>query len=327
MDSWKSFTTSLSGAAASAAASAAPVGTQLSKQFGHLSQQARERLGAVDQTDLTELPNEYRALEARVDGLRTAHTTLTRVIKVYENEGYDCPINVQESVGGASRSLVHTIGTWTAQARGVAAPTQTDAAPPRTLAHSLSRAAAQAVVDLAHAQDQAKEHTHASTSTSVTEQDTSPKEADPTWTALPQALRSLSVALTSVGGARLAQDHAIQENFLLPWIAFGNQISITNKARQGVRDARLTLDSVKQTLKSVEASHHASGSNSTDSARVQKARSDVEHAEDVLVANTEEAIGLMKNLLENPEPVRMVGYLVKMCVLHSLFCVLALLPA
>lgn len=293
MDTWKNLTSTISDAAAAAAASAAPVGTRLSKQFGHLSQQARERLGAVDQADLTELPAEYRALEARVDGLRAAHATLARVIKVYETEGYDCPVNVQESVGEASRSLVSTIGGWTAQARGVPAPaTFSDAPPPRTLAHTLSRAAASAAVDLGP-KVPSEESQHESDG-----------EKAPVLAA---ALRSVSVACNSVGAARLEQDHEICDGFATPWAAFGNQIGLAAKARAEVREARLALDSVKQTLKSAEAQ-------GVQGEKVDQARAAVEHAEDVLVAATEEAIGLMKNALENPEPVRMLGALVKMCV-------------
>jgi hypothetical protein len=50
----------------------APLGQRLSKGFGTVSQQvgnlgqvARERFGNVDEQDITELPQEYKELEAR----------------------------------------------------------------------------------------------------------------------------------------------------------------------------------------------------------------------------------------------------------------------
>lgn len=292
MDAWKTFTTSLSGAAASAAASAAPVGSRLSKQWGHLSQQARERLGAVD--DVTELPAEYRALEARVDGLRTAHASVARIAKVYESEAYDCPVNLQESVSEASRTLATTVGTWAAQARGTPAAQQSAPPPHRTLAHTLSRAAASAAVDLEPKSGLEAEEPEATQS-------------------LAHALQSVSIATNSVGNARLEQDHEIVASFYTPWIAFGNQIGLATKARQAVGDARLDLDAAKQALKAVEAS--LAGTSGADPSRLEKAQTDMENAEDALVAATEDAIGLMKNVLENPEPVRMLGVLVQVYVL------------
>lgn len=291
MDAWKSFATSLSGAAATAAASAAPVGSRLSKQWGHLSQQARERLGTVD--DVTELPGEYRALEARVDGLRTAHAAVARVVKVHETEAYDCPVNLQESVSEASRSLASTVGTWAAQARGAPSTQQSAPPPHRTLPHTLSRAAASAAVDVQPSSLPASQN-----------------EEPETIQALTQALQALSLSANSVGNARLEQDQLIVQNFLTPWLAFGNQIQLATKARQAVSEARLELDAAKQTLKSLEAA--APGTN--DATRLQKAQTDVENDEDALVAATEDAIGLMKNVLENPEPVRMLGVLLQMYV-------------
>lgn len=306
MDSWKSFANSLSGAAATAAASAAPVGSKLSKQWGHLSQQARETLGAVD--DVTELPAEYRALEARVDGLRSAHASVTKVAKVFEQEAYDCPVNLQESVSEASRSLASTVGAWAAQARGVAAAQQSTPPPHRTLAHTISRSAASAAVELQRPP------------TSSGEAAAEVEEREVVRT-LSSALQAVSLASNSVGNARLEQDHAIVDNFLTPWVAFGNQVNLSTKARQAVSNARLELDVAKQTLKSVETTHPPG---STDPSKLQKAQSDVENAEDALVAATEDAIGLMKNCLENPEPVRMLSVLVQVYVFTTITTAAAL---
>lgn len=292
MDTWKSFTNTLSGAAANAAASAPSVGSRLTQSWGQLSQQARERWGALDASDITELPAEYTALEARVDGLSKAHGSIARIFKVYENEGYDCPVNLQGSVGDASRTVAQTIGTWAAQARGAAAPTPTDEHPPRTLSHTISRSMAQASVELESSPQEPQE------------------QRDDNGPALAAALQRVSVASNAVGTARLEQDHEIIDAFLVPWVAFGNQVALAQKARAQVREARLNLDASKQVLKSVEAS-----SGPADSTRVETTRVNVEHAEDKLVSATEDAIGLMKIALSNPEPVRLLSTLLKMYVL------------
>ncbi len=70
-----------------------------------------------------------------------------------------------------------------------------------------------------------------------------------------------------------------------------------------MREARLHLDSWKQSLKTAEVSGNT--------AKLDSYRGEVEAAEDKLVAATEEAIGLMKNVLENPEPIRILSEMVK----------------
>lgn len=85
----------------------APLGQRLSKGFnslgqqvGNLGQVARERFGNVDEQDITELPQEYKDLEARVDALKMAHQTLGRVAKAFETEGYDYPVSWWGGRGG-----------------------------------------------------------------------------------------------------------------------------------------------------------------------------------------------------------------------------------
>lgn len=85
MDQWKKFTSNV-------ASNVGPQFQNIGKTFGNLNQQARERFGAVDQEDITELPQEYKDLERRVDALKSAHTGLMKVAKVYETESYDYPV-------------------------------------------------------------------------------------------------------------------------------------------------------------------------------------------------------------------------------------------
>lgn len=79
MEHFKNFTSSVT-----------PISQRLTQRFGTLNQQARERFGGAD--DITELPEEYRQLEQRVDALKSAHAALVRTAKTYEQEGYDYPV-------------------------------------------------------------------------------------------------------------------------------------------------------------------------------------------------------------------------------------------
>ena len=71
-----------------------------------------------------------------------------------------------------------------------------------------------------------------------------------------------------------------------------------------MRDARLHLDGWRGHLKSAEQSN-------TSSSKLDSYRHEVEQAEDKLVSATEEAISLMKTVLDNPEPVKSLASLVQ----------------
>lgn len=128
----------------------------------------------------------------------------------------------------------------------------------------------------------------------------------------------------------MTQDDQITQGFNVPFNSFGAQIALAMKARQNVTDARLHLDSWKQSLKTAE--------NAGASAKLEQYRNDVEQAEDKLVASTEEAISLMKQVLENPEPIKSLSAFVKAYVpgptlpfhaalLTDIFPLLPLIPA
>jgi hypothetical protein len=68
---WKNFTSNVG-----------PLGQKITRQFGNLNQQAKERFGAVDADDITELPDEYKKLEDRVDALKAAHLNLGKWVLV-----------------------------------------------------------------------------------------------------------------------------------------------------------------------------------------------------------------------------------------------------
>ena len=280
MEHWKQWT-----------ASVGPLGQKLTERFGTLNQQARERFGHAQ--DLTELPAEYKQLEQRVDALKSAHQHMVRTIKTYESEAYDYPHALQESVTHGAQHLGHTLSTWAAQATKSAAP----AAPasetqPRTLSHAIARSATAAAMDLS--QCPAKVPAYAEG-----------ELVDTTESKLAELLRRFAVAQDAVGHARLHQDQSIVYSFLVVWNTFGAQIQMALRARQQVRDARLHLDGWRAHLKSAEQSSTPSSS------KLASLREEVEQAEDKLVSATEEAISLMKTVLDNPEPIKSLAQLVQ----------------
>lgn len=111
---------------------------------------------------------------------------------------------------------------------------------------------------------------------------------------LGKALQSYAVAQDKIGKARMAQDSAITNNFYKPWnTTFNTQIAAATKARQQVKSARLSLDAARAKYKTVSA---AGGQ------KQEQARLDVEAAEETLVTATEEAINLMRAVLDNVSP-------------------------
>lgn len=70
-----------------------------------------------------------------------------------------------------------------------------------------------------------------------------------------------------------------------------------------MREARLHLDSWRQAVKQAEMNGKRE--------KVEGMRNDVELAEDKLVSATEEAITVMKRVLEDPQPIKSLAAFVK----------------
>ncbi|KAJ3968040.1 BAR domain-containing family protein [Lentinula raphanica] len=265
---------------------------KFTKGFQSSVQATKERLGQVSQDEITELPQEYKDLEARVDALRNAHLAMlnkqlilmcnTFNCQVYDTEAYDYPVQIQESIS----ELSNTIGTnfqnfaatnlkGTPLSPGATAPRPHLETPHKTLPHALTRAS----------------HTASQLLISTPAGDSSK---------LGKALALYTQANETIANARIQHDQAVQDGYLHPWqTTLSTSINVAMKARQAVRTSRLELDAAKQGLKS--ASH----------ARQEQARLEVENAEDDLVQKTEVAITLMKTVLENPEPLKNLNELVK----------------
>ncbi|KAF8130715.1 hypothetical protein EV363DRAFT_1417255 [Boletus edulis] len=244
---------------------------KLAKGFNSSVQATRERLGQIAPGEITELPQEYKDLEARVDALRQAHLVLLKITRAYESESYDYPVQIQESITELSTTIGQGITNFAAaNLKGTNLPAPNPVAPAaaqyKTLPHALCPC----------------------------------RPPMRPRTKLARALGLYAGAWETVANARLEHDDAIQMQYLQPWqTTLSTSINVAMKARQAVRTSRLELDSAKQALKT------------TSPARQEQARLDIENAEDDLVQKTEVAITLMKTVLENPEPVKNLNELIK----------------
>ncbi|SCZ91021.1 BZ3500_MvSof-1268-A1-R1_Chr1-3g02484 [Microbotryum saponariae] len=306
MNSWKSVSASLQAAAAAAGATVQGAaqsvdlkhtGSSITRSFATLSQTVKERSGNAD--DITELPEEYLDLERRVDGLRyasssigadvvvvclvrssplplprTAHINILRVAKAYEGP-YDYPTQLQESVAEIGGSLAHNLTSWAAAAtKGTNLPQPSVADKPTEVQKTLPHALSRAAASGAVQVGPGR---------------------------LANILKTYAVTSDKIGNARTIQDEDIQKNFLHPWSATLNaSLQAAMKSRASVKSARIQLDALRGTLKS------ATGGPSQEKARIE-----VEAAEEKLVNATEEAINLMRSVLDSPEPIKNLAALVK----------------
>ncbi|MCJ1250337.1 hypothetical protein MMC30_007563 [Trapelia coarctata] len=248
-------------------------------------QYVKEQLGQAD--DKTELPPDYIELEKRVDALKLVHQKLLQVTSSYNNESYDYPNNIRESFNDLGRTIsekVHLLSTATSPSEAQAAFTAPPSAKPqpKTFSHAIARAA------LAGSQTLNTSHTGAG--------------EDP----LATALEKYALAEERVGEARLSQDTQIQQRFLAGWTTTLNtNLQFATRARRAVENARLSLDATK-----AKAKNTSRGFNPDDEHLSEEMRAEIERKEDEFVGQTEEAVGVMKNVLDTPEPLRNIADLI-----------------
>lgn len=191
----------------------------------------------------------------------------------YSNEAYDYPQNIRESFNDLGRTIsekVHLLSTASSPAEAQAALTAPPAAKPqpKTFNHAIARASLAGSQVLNQSQVGAGE--------------------DP----LATALEKYAIAEEKVGEARLAQDAQIQSRFLTGWsTTLNTNIMFATRARRAVENARLVLDATKAKSKIV-----GRGMNPDDEHIDESVRADIEHKEDEFVNQTEEAVGVMKNV-------------------------------
>lgn len=225
---------------------------------------------------------------------------MLQVTSQYTNEAYDYPSNLRESFNDLGRtvsekvSLLSNASTPSEAAAAMTAPPQ--ARPqPKTFSHAIARASLNSSQLLA-------QHGQASAGQS------SGTIEDP----LSQALEKYAIASEKVGEARLQQDAAIQARYLAGWnTTLNTNLQFAARARKNVETARLNLDAVK-----AKAKHGGLGFKTKDQLGdgeehlSEEQRAEIEAAEDEFVGQTEEAVGVMKNTLDTPEPLRNLAELI-----------------
>ncbi|ORX62921.1 BAR domain-containing protein [Hesseltinella vesiculosa] len=243
-----------------------PFAQKLNKGLGQVRQYAQERLGTAE--DITELPQEYKNLEKRVDALRSVHIQLLKVARTFQQPAYDYPTQIQESFVGFSSSVATQFQQLSMSPAERALSEQqvaSDAAKqhPKSLSHAISRVAQQGA------------------------------DAVGVDEPLGKALFKLGAIEDKVGNARLNMDQTIISKFNQPMQTTLNaNIEQAMKARRQVQSTRLSLDACKGRYRAARPE------------RADAARLEVEQAEDQFVAAVEEATMAMKIALENPELLR-----------------------
>ncbi|KAF4893233.1 Protein GVP36 [Colletotrichum fructicola] len=256
-------------------------------------QYTKEQLGQAE--DKTQLPPDYIDLEKRVDALKQVHQKMLAVTSQYSNEAYDYPPNIKETFQDLGRTVsekVTLLSSASSPAEAQAALTAPPSAKPqpKTFNHAIARAS------LASSQVLHQQHTGAG--------------EDP----LATALEKYALSMERVGEARMAQDAQIQSRFLAGWnTTLNTNLMFATRARKNVENSRLTLDAAK-------ARAHGTtwklgpGSPRAEEGQPQElspeAQEEIEKAEDEFVTQTEEAVGVMKNVLDTPEPLRNLADLI-----------------
>jgi hypothetical protein len=102
-----------------------------------------------------------------------------------------------------------------------------------------------------------------------------------------------------VGEARLAQDAQIQSRFLAGWsTTLNTNIQFATRARKAVENSRLSLDATKASAKGpvFNLPGQVGRKDGGEEDLTEEARAKIEQAEDEFVGQTEEAVGVMKNV-------------------------------
>jgi hypothetical protein len=185
---------------------------------------------------------------------------------------------MKESFADLSRTVsekVHLLSTATSPSEAQAALTAPPSTKPqpKTLSHAIARAA------LAGSQ-------------LLQQQNTGPSE-DP----LATALEKYALASEQVGEARLAQDAQIQSRFLAGWnTTLNTNLMFATRARRNVENSRLLLDAAKARAKGQGWKLGGAKSGRDQEIMSEEQKVEIEHAEDEFVGQTEEAVGVMKNV-------------------------------
>ncbi|KAG0670849.1 hypothetical protein C6P41_001305 [Kluyveromyces marxianus] len=176
----------------------------------------QEKLGQV--TDISQLPDEYTQLENRVDKIKLIYENFLKVTKIYENESYDYPGNIKESVDEFSKTVggkLHELSKATNREQAQSALLSSQLKEPKTLNYALSKVA---LTSSEHVEDDV----------------------------LANFLAKYSDVQTKIAQLRLQQDTMIQTKFNKAIKEkLDQEIAASTKARKLVEQKRLQYDVVR----------------------------------------------------------------------------------
>ncbi|KAG7831734.1 hypothetical protein KL919_000693 [Ogataea angusta] len=241
----------------------------------------QERFGSID--DISELPQEYKDLEKRVDNLKVFYKKVLTITQQYEIESYDYPPNLKESIHDYTKLINEKFtglsqATTTSEAEAVLLASSKDHTP-KTFAHQLAKACFSANEVLSTSEDESS--------------------------SLCKALLKISEFQTRIGEERLEQDKLVitEVNDRIRNTLNGDFLN-TAKLRKQVETSRLNFDTVRAEVKAVQRGD--------ESVELPPALSKkLENAEDELVSATESAVESMKTLIKPVEGLNLLKLLMK----------------
>ncbi|SCU78348.1 LAFA_0A06172g1_1 [Lachancea sp. 'fantastica'] len=241
--------------------------TQLPSLAQSTQRMVQEKLGQV--TDISQLPQEYVELEHRIDRIRLVYENFLKVTQVYENESYDYPNNVRDSVnefsavvGSKLHDLSRVTSTGEAQSVLISPGPHRD---PKTLNYALSKVAL--------------------TSSEYLNKSVGSEEPD-----LSSKLLAYSDVQAKIAQARLQQDTLIQTKFnkkLRDTLA--NDLQEAHLARKNVEHKRLLYDIARTNLAAAKPEKEAS------------LRVEMETLEDEFAQATDDAVVKMQKASESSQ--------------------------
>ncbi|KAI8910864.1 hypothetical protein EDD86DRAFT_189415 [Gorgonomyces haynaldii] len=220
--------------------------------------------------DVTELPPEYRQLEEKVDNIKVIYEQLLKVAKNYTLPHYDYEPDLADRASDFTNFLSTNTTTFAKTLTGQSVQ-QTSSA--QETPSGLSAAFGKA----------------AFTSASLLA-DEEPFAA---------ALKKFGQTQERMGNFRLQQDQDANLKFYTPMLAaYNTRITEAMKARRHVQSLRLTYDALRARLKSAAPD------------KADQIRAEAEKSEDEFVGAVDEAMGKMKLVVVNGEPLRCLSDLV-----------------
>lgn len=145
MSSFNAFTDSLNKRFQELSTAVSQKTQEISTNIPSLTQSTQrlvqEKLGQV--TDISQLPQEYLELERKVDTIKLVYEHFLQVTEIYENESYDYPKYVMESVNDLSKTFATKLQELSHASSATEAQniliTPGPAKEPRTLNYALSK--------------------------------------------------------------------------------------------------------------------------------------------------------------------------------------------